>query len=179
MAAIARRDLVTAIRYGTGFLSTAAGAGAELAAFYYLSRAIVPGFRPQGADYFPLLTGGHRLLYVFGDGDQCVLGHGVGSTADGKPRNPGDNFHPSAGAGIPQRDLGLRREYCATGVLFGGGSTFVWRAVADPEYSWVHRGFCPLAGDSGCARHSDSRVAVGDSEKTRPRCGCWDPEYGS
>ena len=45
-AAIVRRDLLTAIRYRTGFLITAAGAAAELAAFYYLSRAIGPGFAP-------------------------------------------------------------------------------------------------------------------------------------
>jgi hypothetical protein len=34
MSAIARRDLLTAVRYRTGFLTTAAGALAELAAFY-------------------------------------------------------------------------------------------------------------------------------------------------
>lgn len=56
--AIVRRDLLTAIRYRTGFLLTAAGAAAELAAFYYLARAIGPGFRPDGIDYFPFLLVG-------------------------------------------------------------------------------------------------------------------------
>jgi ABC-2 type transport system permease protein len=67
MAAIARRDLLTAIRYRTGFLITAAGAVAELAAFYYLSRAVGPGFRPEGVDYFLFLlvgTGFYTFLVM-------------------------------------------------------------------------------------------------------------------
>jgi ABC-2 type transport system permease protein len=63
-AAIVRRDLLTAIRYRTGFLMTAAGAAAELAAFYYLSRAIGPGFRPDGVDSFPFLLVGSGF-YTF------------------------------------------------------------------------------------------------------------------
>jgi len=67
MSAIARRDLLTAIRYRTGFLITAAGALAELAAFYYLSRAVGPGFRPDGVEYFPFLivgTGFYTFLVM-------------------------------------------------------------------------------------------------------------------
>jgi ABC-2 type transport system permease protein len=56
--AICRRDVLTAIRYRSGFLLTAAGAAAELAAFYYLARAIGPGFRPNGVEYFPFLVVG-------------------------------------------------------------------------------------------------------------------------
>jgi ABC-2 type transport system permease protein len=56
--AIVRRDLLTAIRSRTGFLLTAAGAAGELAAFYFLARAIGPGFRPDGLDYFPFLLVG-------------------------------------------------------------------------------------------------------------------------
>ncbi len=44
-AVIVRRDLLTAMRYRTGFVLGAAGAITELAAFYYLSRAVGPGFR--------------------------------------------------------------------------------------------------------------------------------------
>lgn len=66
-AAIFRRDFLTAIRYRTGFLLVAAGTVAELAAFYYLARAIGPGFRPQGIDYFPFLlvgTGFYTFLLM-------------------------------------------------------------------------------------------------------------------
>jgi len=64
MLAIARRDLLTAIRYRIGFLVGAAGALAELAAFYYLSRAVGPGFRPDGVEYFSFLLVGTGL-YTF------------------------------------------------------------------------------------------------------------------
>ena len=58
MFAILCRDLLTAIRYRSGFLITVAGAAAELAAFYFLSRAIGPSFRPDGMDYFPFVLVG-------------------------------------------------------------------------------------------------------------------------
>ena len=64
LAAILRRDLLTALRYRRGFVLTAAGALAELAAFYYLARAIGPGFRPDGTGYFPFLVVGTGL-YTF------------------------------------------------------------------------------------------------------------------
>ena len=57
-AAIMRRDLLTAVRYRNGFLLAAGGAGAELAAFYFLSRAIGPGFRPEGMEFFPFVLVG-------------------------------------------------------------------------------------------------------------------------
>lgn len=58
MTAIARRDILTAVRYRNGFLLGAGGAAAELAAFYFLARAIGPGFRPEGMDYFPFVLVG-------------------------------------------------------------------------------------------------------------------------
>ena len=64
MVAIARRDLLMAIRYRMGFFIGAAGALAELAAFYYLSRAVGPGFRPDGVEYFSFLLVGTGL-YTF------------------------------------------------------------------------------------------------------------------
>ena len=67
ITAILRRDLLTAIRYRTGFLLAIAGVLTELAAFYYLSRAIGPGFRPEGVEYFPFLlvgTGFYTFLVM-------------------------------------------------------------------------------------------------------------------
>src|SRR5438270_6237888 len=58
VAAIVRRDLLTALRYRSAFLITIAGAIAELAAFYFLARAIGPSFRPEGVAYFPFLVVG-------------------------------------------------------------------------------------------------------------------------
>jgi ABC-2 type transport system permease protein len=62
--AILRRDLISALRYRNGFLLTGFAAAAELAAFYFLARAIGPGFRPEGVEYFPFLLVGTGL-YTF------------------------------------------------------------------------------------------------------------------
>jgi ABC-2 type transport system permease protein len=64
LLAVLRRDLLTAMRYRTGFLVAAVGTCLELAAFYYLSRAVGPGFRPEGIEYFPFLLVGTGL-YTF------------------------------------------------------------------------------------------------------------------
>ncbi|HZQ22002.1 MAG TPA: ABC transporter permease [Terriglobales bacterium] len=64
LLAVLRRDLLIAIRYRSGFLLAAAGSCAELAAFYYLSRSVGPGFRPEGVEYFPFLLVGTGL-YTF------------------------------------------------------------------------------------------------------------------
>lgn len=67
LSAIIRRDLLTAIRHRNGFLITAAGSIAELAAFYYLAHAVGPGFRPEGMAYFPFLlvgTGFYTFLVM-------------------------------------------------------------------------------------------------------------------
>ena len=67
LRAILERDLLIAIRYRTGFLMTALGGIAELAAFYYLSRAVGPGFRPEGIEYFSFLligTGFYTFLLM-------------------------------------------------------------------------------------------------------------------
>src|SRR5581483_10863704 len=65
--AIMRRDLLIAIRHRAGFLITLAGASAELAAFYFLSQAIGPSFRPEGVEYFPFVlvgTGFYTFLVM-------------------------------------------------------------------------------------------------------------------
>src|SRR5690349_3700379 len=55
MFAILRRDLLVASRYrGAAWLLTV-GLLVEIAGSYYLAKAIGPGFRPGGMEYFPFL----------------------------------------------------------------------------------------------------------------------------
>src|ERR1700691_5941581 len=65
LQAILRRDLLTAIRHRSGFVVTLVGVFTELAAFYFLSRAIGPGFRPDGVEYFPFRLRGTGLYTFF------------------------------------------------------------------------------------------------------------------
>jgi ABC-2 type transport system permease protein len=65
MRAILRRDLLTAIRYRSGFAFVFVNVLAELAAFYFLSRAIGPNFRPEGMDYFPFVLVGTGVYTFF------------------------------------------------------------------------------------------------------------------
>jgi ABC-2 type transport system permease protein len=71
--AILRRDLLTSIRHRTGFVLTFAGLLTELAAFYFLSRAIGPSFRPDGVEYFPFLLVGTGLYTFFVMSTQAFL----------------------------------------------------------------------------------------------------------
>ena len=71
--AVLRRDLLTAIRYRSGFVVTLAGLFAELAAFYFLSRSIGPGYRPEGIGYFPFLLAGTGVYTFFVMSTQAVL----------------------------------------------------------------------------------------------------------
>lgn len=71
--AILRRDLLTAIRHRSGFLLTFVGLLTQLAAFYFLSRAIGPSFRPNGVDYFPFLLVGTGLYTFFVMSTQAFL----------------------------------------------------------------------------------------------------------
>src|ERR1700724_2888491 len=63
--AILRRDLLTAIRHRSGFVVTLVGVFTELAAFYFLSRAIGPSFRPDGVEFFPFPLVGTGLYTFF------------------------------------------------------------------------------------------------------------------
>jgi ABC-2 type transport system permease protein len=65
LGAILRRDLLTAVRHRSGFIVELVGVLTELAAFYFLSRAIGPGFRPDGIAYFPFLLVGTGVYTFF------------------------------------------------------------------------------------------------------------------
>jgi ABC-2 type transport system permease protein len=65
--------MLTAIRHRTGFAITAFGLLTELAAFYFLSRAIGPGFRPGGVGYFPFLLVGTGVYTFFVMSTQAFL----------------------------------------------------------------------------------------------------------
>src|SRR5580693_4192274 len=73
LRAILRRDLLIAIRHRSGFVVTLVGVFTELAAFYFLSRAIGPGFRPDGVAYFPFLLVGTGLYTFFVMSTQAFL----------------------------------------------------------------------------------------------------------
>lgn len=73
LAVILRRDLLTALRHRSGFAITLVGLFTELTAFYYLSRAIGPGFRPDGMAYFPFLLVGTGLYTFFVMSAQAFL----------------------------------------------------------------------------------------------------------
>jgi len=73
LEAILRRDVLTAIRHRSGFVMTLFGVLIELAAFYYLSRAIGPGFRPDGVEYFPFLLVGTGVYTFFVMSAQAFL----------------------------------------------------------------------------------------------------------
>ena len=81
ITAILRRDFLTAIRYRAGLAALLLATAGELGAFYYLSRAVGPGFRPDGMSYFPfvlvgtgffafLMAGTHALLTAVQEAQQ-------------------------------------------------------------------------------------------------------------
>src|SRR6202142_4792941 len=73
LRAILWRDLLTATRPRSGFIVTLVGVFTELAAFYFLSRAIGPGFRPDGVEYFPFLLVGTGVYTFFVMSAQAFL----------------------------------------------------------------------------------------------------------
>jgi len=72
-AALLRRDLRIALRYRSGLVLAVAGGLLEIAGLYYLSRAIGPGFRPDGMDSYPFLLVGSGLYTFLLMGISCFL----------------------------------------------------------------------------------------------------------
>lgn len=57
-AAVLKKDMLSAVRYRSGFVFGIVSPAAQLATFYYLSRAVGPQFRPEGMPYFLFLVVG-------------------------------------------------------------------------------------------------------------------------
>lgn len=81
LLAVLKKDVITAMRYRNGFLLSLLAQGAQLAAFYFLSRAVGPQFRPDGMPYFLflligtgfytfLLAGAHSFLRTIQESQQ-------------------------------------------------------------------------------------------------------------
>ena len=62
--AVLKKDALTALRYRNGFVFAIVSPAAQLATFYYLSRAVGPQFRPEGMPYFLFLLVGTGF-YIF------------------------------------------------------------------------------------------------------------------
>ena len=60
--AVARRDLLTALRYRSSFPFQVVALAAEIAGLFYLAQAVGAGFRPEGVPYFPFLVVGSGFL---------------------------------------------------------------------------------------------------------------------
>jgi ABC-type polysaccharide/polyol phosphate export permease len=65
LLAMLRRDLLLSLRYGRGLWLLSITLLLEIAGFAFLAKAIGPGFRPEGIDYFPFLVAGTGLFGYF------------------------------------------------------------------------------------------------------------------
>ena len=65
LAAVLRRDWLTAIRYGGASILYAASLLLEVSAFYFVARSIGPGYRPDGFDFFSFIMIGTGVWGFF------------------------------------------------------------------------------------------------------------------
>ncbi len=71
VGALLRRDTLVALRYRSGMAMAGIGGAVELAGLFYLSRAIGPGFRPEGMASYPFLLVGTGLYSFLLLGISC------------------------------------------------------------------------------------------------------------
>ena len=65
LAAVIRRDWLTAIRYGGASVLYAVGLVLEVTAFYFVARSVGPAYRPDGFDFFSFLVIGTGIWGFF------------------------------------------------------------------------------------------------------------------
>lgn len=65
LVAVLRRDLLTATRYGGASVLYAVSLVFEVAAFYFVARAVGPGYRPDGFDFFSFIVVGTGVWGFF------------------------------------------------------------------------------------------------------------------
>jgi ABC-2 type transport system permease protein len=81
IAAVLKKDLLTAVRYRNGFVFNLISPALQLATFYYLARAVGPQFRPDGMSYVMflivgtgfytfLITGTHSFFHAIQEAQQ-------------------------------------------------------------------------------------------------------------
>jgi len=63
--AVLRRDWLTATRYGAASILYVLGLLFEVAAFYFVARAVGPGYRPDGFDFFSFIVIGTGVWGFF------------------------------------------------------------------------------------------------------------------
>ena len=166
-----RRDLLTAVRYRTGFLLSAAGAITELAAFYYLSRAVGPGFRPEGLEFFSfllvgtgfftfLLMGVHSFLQTVQEAQQTGTLEVLMTT----PTSPSVLVFLSAMSAFAANTFALLF-YLAAGLLFG--------APLHPNLAASVPGVPAIGCHCDLDRPACGRTATGHSEGFGCGVGAW------
>ena len=173
MLAILRRDLLTAIRYRSGFLITAAGTAAELAAFYYLSRAIGPSFRPEGMDYFPFVLVGTGFYTFWLLGISAFLHDRAGSATDGHSGNTGHHLYIRAVVGSTECPFRVWPKYDPTAPFYRSRPSVMARRNSQPKCRSLRTDLPAVAPDRGRARHSRCRLAIGHSKGICSRVVAW------
>jgi len=73
LLALARRDLLTAVRYRSGLAFQVISVLGEVAGLFFLARAVGPGFRPDGMDFFPFLVIGSSFYVCLVGGVQVFV----------------------------------------------------------------------------------------------------------
>jgi ABC-type polysaccharide/polyol phosphate export permease len=73
--AVTKKDFITALRYRNAFLIAGVSQAAQIAAFYFLSRAVGPQFHPDGMPYFLFLLIGTGFYSFLMGGAHSFLRH--------------------------------------------------------------------------------------------------------